>query len=30
LKISAADRGALDNPKLETPGPEQAYGLIQP
>jgi cytochrome c oxidase cbb3-type subunit I/II len=30
LKISAADRAALDDPKLQTPGPEQAYGLVQP
>jgi cytochrome c oxidase cbb3-type subunit I/II len=30
LTISAADRAALDNPKLQTPGPEQAYGLLQP
>ncbi len=30
LKISATDREALDNPKLETPGPEQAYGLLHP
>ena len=30
LKISAADRAALDDPKLATPGPEQAYGLLQP
>jgi cytochrome c oxidase cbb3-type subunit I/II len=30
LPISAADRTALDDPKLETPGPEQAYGLLQP
>jgi cytochrome c oxidase cbb3-type subunit I/II len=30
LKISAADRAALDDPKLQTPGPEQAYGLLQP
>ena len=30
LPISAADRAALDNPKLQTPGPEQAYGLLQP
>jgi cytochrome c oxidase cbb3-type subunit 2 len=28
--ISAADREALDNPKLQTPGPEQAYGLLSP
>jgi cytochrome c oxidase cbb3-type subunit 2 len=28
--ISAADREALDNPKLQTPGPEQAYGLLLP
>jgi cytochrome c oxidase cbb3-type subunit I/II len=30
LKISAMERGALNNPSLETPGPEQAYGLLQP
>ena len=30
LTISAADREALDNPKLQTPGPEQAYGLLPP
>ena len=30
LNISAAEREALDNPSLETPGPEQAYGLLQP
>jgi len=30
LPIAAADREALDNPKLQTPGPEQAYGLLQP
>jgi cytochrome c oxidase cbb3-type subunit I/II len=30
LPISAADRAALNNPKLETPTPEQAYGLLQP
>jgi cytochrome c oxidase cbb3-type subunit 2 len=30
LKISAADREALNNPALETPGPEQAYGLLAP
>jgi cytochrome c oxidase cbb3-type subunit I/II len=30
LKISAAQREALNNPSLETPGPEQAYGLLQP
>ena len=30
LPISAADREALDDPKLETPGPEQAYGLLPP
>jgi cytochrome c oxidase cbb3-type subunit 2 len=30
LKIAAADREALDNPKLQTPGPEQAYGLLPP
>jgi cytochrome c oxidase cbb3-type subunit 2 len=30
LAISAADRAALDNPKLQTPGPEHAYGLLQP
>jgi cytochrome c oxidase cbb3-type subunit I/II len=29
LKIAAADRSALNNPNLETPGPEQAYGLVQ-
>jgi cytochrome c oxidase cbb3-type subunit I/II len=28
--ISAADREALDNPKLQTPGPEHAYGLLSP
>jgi cytochrome c oxidase cbb3-type subunit I/II len=28
--ISAADREALNNPKLQTPGPEQAYGLLSP
>ena len=28
--ITAADREALDNPKLQTPGPEQAYGLLPP
>jgi cytochrome c oxidase cbb3-type subunit I/II len=28
LKISAAERAALDDPKLQTPGPEQAYGLL--
>lgn len=27
LPITEADRAALDNPKLETPGPEQAYRL---
>jgi cytochrome c oxidase cbb3-type subunit 2 len=30
LTIAAADRTALDNPKLEAPAPEQAYGLLQP
>jgi cytochrome c oxidase cbb3-type subunit 2 len=30
LKIPAADRQALDNPKLEAPTPEQAYGLLPP
>jgi cytochrome c oxidase cbb3-type subunit I/II len=30
LNISTAEREALDNPSLETPGPEQAYGLLQP
>jgi len=30
LTISPADREALDNPKLQTPGPEQAYGLLPP
>jgi len=30
LRISAADRKALDNPKLEALSPEQAYGLLQP
>jgi cytochrome c oxidase cbb3-type subunit I/II len=30
LAISATVREALDNPKLETPGPEQAYGLLGP
>jgi cytochrome c oxidase cbb3-type subunit I/II len=30
LRISAADRTALDNPKLEALSPEQAYGLLQP
>jgi cytochrome c oxidase cbb3-type subunit 2 len=30
LTISATVREALDNPKLETPGPEQAYGLLAP
>jgi cytochrome c oxidase cbb3-type subunit I/II len=30
LTISAADRAALDNPKLQAPSPEQAYGLLQP
>jgi len=30
LKVSATVRSALDNPKLETPGPEQAYGLLAP
>jgi cytochrome c oxidase cbb3-type subunit 2 len=28
--ISASTREALDNPKLQTPGPEQAYGLLPP
>jgi cytochrome c oxidase cbb3-type subunit 2 len=30
LKMSAAVREALDNPKLETADPEQAYGLLAP
>jgi cytochrome c oxidase cbb3-type subunit 2 len=30
LKISAANRAALNNPTFETPGPEQAYGLLPP
>ena len=30
LTISAANRAALDDPKLQTPGPEQAYGLLPP
>jgi hypothetical protein len=30
LPISATVREALDNPKFETPGPEQAYGLLAP
>jgi cytochrome c oxidase cbb3-type subunit I/II len=30
LPIAASDRAALDDPKLDTPGPEQAYGLLQP
>jgi cytochrome c oxidase cbb3-type subunit I/II len=30
LQITAAERQALDNTNLETPGPGQAYGLLQP
>ena len=30
LPIPVADRAALDDPKLETPGPDQAYRLRQP
>ena len=30
LPIAAADRAALNNPMLETAGPERAYGLLQP